>query len=240
MSSPLYKRILFKISGEVLGGKEGWGVGMEVFRSISSEVAEIHNIGVQVAIVVGGGNIFRGNLAESVGMDRATADYIGMLSTVMNALILQDFLERINVPCRVLSAIEIKELCEPYIRRKAIRHIEKGRVVILGGGTGNPFFSTDTAASLRAIELKAEAILKATKVDGIYDADPILNKNAVKFDEISYIDIINRGLSVMDTTAVTLCMEKRLPIIVFNVTIPGNMKRILLGEKLGTLVRDTA
>jgi uridylate kinase len=206
-------------------------------RQIAREIQEVKNLGVEVAIVIGGGNIFRGMVASSKGMDRASADYMGMLATVMNAIALQDALEKIDVPTRVQTAIEMREVAEPYIRRRAIRHLEKGRVVIFAGGTGNPYFTTDTTASLRAMEIGAEVILKATKVDGIYDVDPLLNKRARKFDELTYLDVLKKQLKVMDATAISLCMDHQIPIIVFSLKEKGNVKRVILGEKVGTKVR---
>lgn len=229
-----WKRVVLKISGEVLGG--GRGISPEVFSKIAGEIKEVYELKVRMGVVVGGGNIFRGAHAEKIGMDRAIADHVGMLATVINSLILQNYLEKLGVPSRVLSAIEVKGPCEPYIRGRAIRHLEKGRILILGGGTGNPYFSTDTAASLRASELGAEAILKATKVEGVYDADPFRKRSAKMFDRISYIEVINKGLKVMDHTAVTMCMEKSIPIVVFNIMRPGNLKKIIVGEKVGTTI----
>jgi len=232
-----YRRILLKISGEVLTGEGDYGIDPEVIRQIAQEIKEMKNLGVEVAIVIGGGNIFRGIAASAKGMDRASADYMGMLATVMNGLALQDALEKINVYTRVQTAIEMREIAEPYIRRRAIRHLEKGRVVIFVGGTGNPYFTTDTTASLRAMEIGAEVILKGTKVDGIYDADPILNKQAKKYNELTYIEVLKKQLKVMDATAISLCMDYRIPIIVFNLKKRGNIKRVILGERVGTKVR---
>ncbi len=231
-----YKRIVLKLSGEALQGKLGYGVDPRVAGSIADEIKEIHHLGVELACVVGAGNIFRGLHAAQAGMDRATADYIGMLGTLMNALVLQDALEKRNVHTRVQSAIEIHELAEPYIRRRAVRHLEKGRVVVFAGGTGNPYFTTDTAAALRAVEIGADVILKATKVDGVYDRDPMKDRKAKKFRELSYLEILKRRLQVMDATAISLCMDNRLPIVVFNLTRPGNIRRVILGEKIGTQV----
>jgi uridylate kinase len=236
VKKPKYKRIILKISGEVLVGEEGYGLSSEVIRGISGEIKEVMELGVQVAVVVGGGNLFRGIDASSKGMDRTSADYMGMLATVINSLALQDALEKIGVFTRVQSAIEMRQVAEPYIRRKAIRHLEKTRVVIFAGGTGNPYFSTDTAASLRAVEIGADALLKATKVDGVYDSDPMENRDAVKFDQLSYIDVLKENLRVMDATAVSLCMDNQLPIIVFNVKKKGNIVRAVMGEKLGTII----
>ena len=237
MKKTRYKRILLKISGEVLTGDGNFGVDPGVMGQIAREIKEVKNLGVEVGIVIGGGNIFRGMAASSMGMDRVSADYMGMLATVMNAIALQDALEKINVQTRVQTAIEMREVAEPYIRRRAIRHLEKGRVVIFAGGTGNPYFTTDTAASLRAMEIGAEAILKATKVDGIYNVDPLLNKRARKFDELTYLDVLKKQIKVMDATAISLCMDHQIPIIVFNLKKKGNVKRVVLGEKIGTKVR---
>ena len=232
-----YRRVLVKLSGEALMGSQNFGIDGAVAAQIAREVAEIRAIGVELAIVIGGGNIFRGVKASAVGMDRAQADYMGMLATVINALALQDALERVGVQTRVVSAIEMRAVAEPFIRRRAIRHIEKGRVVLFAAGTGNPYFTTDTAAALRAMEIKAEVILKATKVDGIYTADPVTDPGATKFDTLSYLDVLDRRLKVMDATAVSLCMDNKLPIVVFNLRVPGNMKRAILGEPIGTTVR---
>ena len=234
---PCYKRILLKLSGEALAGKQGYGIDPDIIRGIATEIREVVDLGVQVAIVIGGGNIFRGVAASSMGMDRASADYMGMLATVMNSLALQDALEKIGVITRVQSAIEMQEIAEPYIRRRAVRHLEKGRVVIFGAGTGNPFFTTDTAASLRAIEIGAEIILKATKVDGVYSADPNKDKAAVKFDQLTYLDVLKKGLQVMDSTATSLCMDNDLPILVFDLTNRGNIQRVVCGEQIGTIVK---
>lgn len=232
-----YRRIILKLSGEALMGSKGYGIDDEVIAQIAEEIKEVHDLGVEVAVVVGGGNIFRGVAASAKGMDRASADYMGMLATIINALALQDALEKKGIFTRVLSAIEMKEVAEPYIRRRAIRHLEKGRVVIFAAGTGNPYFTTDTAASLRAMEIHADVILKGTKVDGVYDSDPMKNKDAKKFDELSYIEVLKRNLKVMDATAITLCMDNNLPIVVFNLKRPGNLKKIVEGEKVGTTVR---
>lgn len=237
MKRPQYRRILLKISGEILAGEGDYGIDPPVIQQIALEIKQVKNLGVEVAIVIGGGNIFRGMAASSKGMDRASADYMGMLATVLNGLALQDALEKIGVFTRVQTAIEMREVAEPYIRRRAIRHLEKGRVVIFAGGTGNPFFTTDTTASLRAMEIGAEVILKATKVDGIYESDPMVNKNAKKFDELTYLDVLKKQLKVMDATAISLCMDHRIPIIVFNLKKKGNIKRTVLGEKVGTKVR---
>lgn len=234
--APKYKRIILKLSGEALQGSRGYGIDPAVASSIAQQVKEVWELGVQVAVVVGGGNIFRGLAASTNGMDRTIADYMGMLATVMNGMALQDALEKIGVTTRVQSAIEIKELAEPFIRRRAIRHLDKGRVVIFVGGTGNPYFTTDTTAALRASEMHAAVILKATKVDGIYSSDPVKDKNAEKFDRLSYIDVLKKKLKVMDSTATSLCMDNDIPIIVFNLTVPGNIKKAVTGEKIGTLV----
>jgi uridylate kinase len=233
---PVYKRILLKLSGESLQGPQGYGIHGETLRSIAKELKEVHDLGLEIAIVVGGGNIFRGGRQKGFEIDRATGDYMGMLATVINAMALQDSLEKAGVFTRVLSAISMNEVCEPFIRRRAMRHLEKGRVIIFGAGTGNPYFSTDTAASLRAMEIKADAILKATKVDGIYDADPMLVKDAKKFTEISYMDVLQQGLKVMDSTAISLCKDNNLPIIIFNLNQHGNIRRVVMGEKIGSRV----
>jgi uridylate kinase len=236
MPAPAYKRILLKLSGEALMGERAYGIDPNVSTQIAKEIAEIQGMGVETAIVIGGGNIFRGIAASARGMDRATADYMGMLATVINALALQDALERQGVVTRVVTAIEMRAVAEPFIRRRAIRHLEKGRVVVFGAGTGNPYFSTDTAAALRAMEIKAEVILKATKVDGIYDADPMVHPEASRFDRISYLQVLEQGLQVMDATAISLCMDNRLPIVVFNLRTPGNIRRAIIGEPIGSLV----
>ena len=236
MADPVFRRILLKLSGEALLGSRGFGVDAEVVHRIAQEVHDVHQLGVQVAIVVGGGNFIRGVAASAQGLDRVVADHMGMLATVINALALQDALEKRGSPTRVVTAIEMREVAEPFIRRRAIRHIEKGRVVVLAGGTGNPYFSTDTAAALRAMELRAEVILKATKVDGVYDADPKKVPGAKMFAQITYTDVLLRGLAVMDTTAISMCMDNSLPIIVFNLNVPGNLGRVVLGEKIGSLV----
>ncbi|KIH76590.1 uridylate kinase [Geoalkalibacter ferrihydriticus] len=236
-ADPKYRRVLLKLSGEALAGNQGYGIDPEVIAGIAAEIKEVIDLGIQVALVIGGGNIFRGVAAASKGMDRASADYMGMLATVMNSLALQDAMERAGVVTRVLSAIEMREVAEPYIRRRAMRHLEKGRVVIFGAGTGNPYFTTDTAASLRAMEINAEIILKATKVDGIYSADPNQDKDAVKFSTLTYLDVLKKGLQVMDATATSLCMDNDLPIMVFNLTVRGNIKRAIMGENIGTIVK---
>lgn len=235
-AKPVYKRIVLKLSGEALQGKLGYGVDPKIASSIAEQIEEVHHLGVEVACVVGAGNIFRGLQAAQAGMDRATADYIGMLATIINSLVLQDALEKRGVHTRVQTAIEIHQLAEPYIRRRAVRHLEKGRVVVLAGGTGNPYFTTDTAAALRAVEIGADSILKATKVDGVYDRDPAKDRRAKKFDRLSYLDVLKRRLQVMDATAISLCMDNRLPIVVFNLTRAGNIRRVILGEKIGTRV----
>jgi uridylate kinase len=235
-NGPAYRRIVLKLSGEALAGGQGYGIEPEVLVRVAREVKDVAALGVQVAVVIGGGNIFRGVAASVGGMDRATADYMGMLATVINALALQDALEKVGLQTRVLSAIEMRAVAEPYIRRRAIRHLEKGRVVIFAAGTGNPFFTTDTAGALRAIEIGADAIMKATKVDGIYSADPARDATAERLPRVTYIDVLNRRLQVMDTTAISLCMENMLPIIVFDLTRPGNVRRIVLGEPVGSIV----
>jgi uridylate kinase len=232
-----YHRILLKLSGEALVGDQEYGISPAIVKKVSAEVKEIRELGVEVGIVIGGGNIYRGVAASAEGMDRISADHMGMLATVINSLSLQDALEKAGVYTRVLSAIEMHQIAEPYIRRRAVRHLEKGRVVIFAGGTGNPFFTTDTAAALRAMEIKAQVILKATKVDGVYDQDPLLSKKAKKFDSLSYIEVLNRGLKIMDATAISLCMDHHLPVIVFNLNQQGNIKRVVLGQKIGTVIR---
>jgi uridylate kinase len=237
MPDPVYRRVLLKLSGEALMGEQAFGIDPAVTTQIAKEIGEIQQLGVQTAVVIGGGNLFRGLAASAKGMDRATADYMGMLATVINALALQDALEQIGVPTRVASAIEMRAVAEPFIRRRAVRHLEKGRVVIFAAGTGNPYFTTDTAAALRAMEMKADVILKGTKVDGIYTADPLVDSRATKFDDISYLKVLERGLKVMDTTAISLCMDNKLPIVVFNLRTPGNVRRVITGEPVGTTVR---
>ncbi len=233
---PAYSRVLLKLSGEALMGDQGYGVDPAVVTRIAEEVAEIRAIDVQVAIVIGGGNIFRGMAGSARGMDRATADYMGMLATVMNGLALQDGLEHHGVPTRVLTAIEMRAVAEPFIRRRAIRHLEKGRVVVFAAGTGNPYFTTDTAAALRAMEVKADIILKATKVDGVYTADPKKDPAATRYDRITYLQVLERGLQVMDATAISLCMDNKMPIVVLDLNAPGNMRRAIMGEPVGSLV----
>jgi uridylate kinase len=235
-SAPLYKRVLLKLSGEALMGDQQFGVDPAVVTRIARDVGELQGLGVETAIVIGGGNIFRGLAASARGMDRATADYMGMLATVINGLALQDGLEQQNVHTRVVTAIEMRAVAEPFIRRRAIRHLEKGRVVIFAAGTGNPYFTTDTAAALRAMEIKADVILKGTKVDGIYSADPMLDKTATKFTSISYLQVLERQLRVMDTTAISLCMDNNLPIVVFNLRQPGSIRQVVMGEQVGTTV----
>ncbi|MGI8672316.1 MAG: UMP kinase [Luteitalea sp.] len=236
MSRPAYTRVLLKLSGEALMGDHGYGVDPAVVTRIAEEVAEIRALDVQLAIVIGGGNIFRGMAASARGMDRATADYMGMLATIMNRLALQDGLEHHGVPTRVLTAIEMRSVAEPFIRRRAIRHLEKGRVIVLAAGTGNPYFTTDTAAALRAMEVKAEVILKATKVDGIYTADPKKDPTATRYDRITYLQVLEQGLQVMDATAISLCMDNKMPIVVLDLNTRGNMRRAILGEPVGSLV----
>jgi uridylate kinase len=238
--SPVYKRIVLKLSGEALQGKNTHGIDHSVLVSIVRQIKEVRDLHVDVAVVLGGGNIFRGQentASRGLDMDRSVADYMGMLATVINGLALQDVLEKMNMPTRVMTAIEMQRIAEPYIRRKAIRHLEKGRIVIFVAGTGNPYFTTDTTAALRAMELSADAILKATKVDGVYSADPMKDKNAKRFASLKYIDVLKKGLKVMDATAVSLCMDNKLPIVVFNLNKEGNIRRVILGEKIGTIVR---
>jgi uridylate kinase len=232
----MYKRIVLKLSGEALAGARGFGLDAQKVAEITAELAEIHALGVEIGMVVGGGNFFRGVEEHAREMDRVSADNMGMLSTVINAIALQDSLERQGVQCRVMSAVFMNQIAEPYIRRRATRHLEKGRVVIFAAGIGNPFFSSDTAASLRAMEIKADVLLKGTKVEGVYNADPVLVKDAVKYDVITYMDILRQGLKVMDLTAVSLCKDNSLPMIIFNMNQPGNMRSVVMGEKVGTLV----
>jgi uridylate kinase len=235
-SDPSYRRILLKLSGEALMGEQAYGIDPAVAARVAEDILEIQSLGVETAIVIGGGNIFRGLAASARGMDRSTADYMGMLATVINALALQDALEQHGVPTRVLTAIEMRAVAEPFIRRRAIRHLEKGRAVVFAAGTGNPYFTTDTAAALRAMEIKADVILKATKVDGIYTADPVKHADAVRYERISYIQVLQERLQVMDATAISLCMDNRLPIVVFNLNEPGNIRRVVMGETVGTTV----
>jgi uridylate kinase len=234
--APHYKRILLKLSGEALMGDQPYGIDPAVATRIAQDIAEIQSLGVQTAVVIGGGNIFRGLAASARGMDRSTGDYMGMLATVINALALQDALEHNGVPTRVLTAIEMRAVAEPFIRRRAVRHLEKGRVVVFAAGTGNPYFTTDTAAALRAMEMKAEVILKATKVDGIYTADPVKHPEATRYERISYLQVLQERLQVMDATAISLCMDNKLPILVFNLKTPGNIRRVVMGEAVGTIV----
>ncbi len=237
LKEPVYKRVLLKLSGEALAGKAGTGINTTVLKQIADDVALAYKLGVQIGLVIGGGNIFRGVAASAEGMDRASSDYMGMLATMINALALQDALENAGVPTRVQSAIAMAEIAEPYIRRRAIRHLEKGRLVIFGAGTGNPYFTTDTAASLRAMEINAQIIMKATKVDGIYDKDPMKHSDAKKYDRISYIDVLNQGLQVMDSTAISLCMDNKLPILTFDLMKAGNILKAVSGEEIGTIVQ---
>ncbi|OKL37111.1 UMP kinase [Domibacillus mangrovi] len=238
MSQPKYKRVVLKLSGEALAGEAGFGINPAVIQSVAEQVKEVSELGVEVAVVVGGGNIWRGKIGSEMGMDRATADYMGMLATVMNSMALQDSLEQQGIETRVQTSIEMRQIAEPYIRRRAIRHLEKGRVVIFAAGTGNPYFSTDTTAALRAAEIEAEVILMAkNNVDGVYSADPKLDKDAVKYVELSYLDVIKEGLAVMDSTASSLCMDNDIPLIVFSVIEKGNIKRVIMGENIGTIVR---
>lgn len=236
MDKPIYRRVLLKLSGEALMGQKGYGIDPDMVSYMATEIKKAYDLGVEIATVIGGGNIFRGMEAAEQGIERATADYMGMLATVMNALALQNALEKIGVNTRVQSAIDMRELAEPYIRRKAIRHLEKGRVVIFAAGTGNPYFTTDTAAALRAIEIGANIIIKGTKVDGIYSSDPMKDRKAKKFERLTYMDVIRNSLKVMDSTAITLCMDNNLPIVVFNIRIPDNFKKVVLGEKIGSIV----
>ncbi len=235
---PQYKRVLLKLSGEALQGPGQFGISSDVIEYVSEEIKSIYSLGVETGIVIGGGNIFRGVSSSSKGMDRSTADYMGMLATVINALALQDFLERKGLPTRIQTALEIKQVAEPFIKRRAIRHLEKGRIVIFAAGTGNPFFTTDTAATLRALQMGADIIMKATKVDGIYDKDPLKNKDASKFTELTYMEILKKGLKVMDATSISLCMEGNIPIVVFDLFEKGNIEKVIRGEKVGTIVRS--
>ncbi|MBP1904156.1 UMP kinase [Paenibacillus turicensis] len=240
MEQPVFKRVVLKVSGESLAGQNGYGIDAETITSIAEQVKEVVELGVEVAIVCGGGNIWRGIAGSAKGIDRATADYMGMLATLMNSLALQDALEQIEVPTRVQTSIAMQQIAEPYIRRRAIRHLEKGRVVIFAAGTGNPFFSTDTTAALRAAEIEAEVILMAkNKVDGVYSADPFVDETAVKYDVLTYMDVLNKNLGVMDSTASSLCMDNNIPLIVFAITEQGNIKRVVLGEKIGTIVKGS-
>ncbi|URM31685.1 UMP kinase [Cytobacillus firmus] len=238
MSSPKFKRVVLKLSGEALAGEQGFGINPSVIKSIAAQVKDLAELGVEVAVVVGGGNIWRGKIGEEMGMDRANADYMGMLATIMNSLALQDSLENLGVETRVQTSIEMRQVAEPYIRRRAIRHLEKKRVVIFAAGTGNPYFSTDTTAALRAAEIEAEVILMAkNNVDGVYSADPRVDKNAKKYDELSYLDVLKEGLAVMDSTASSLCMDNNIPLIVFSIMEKGNINRAVMGETIGTIVR---
>ena len=237
MAGLKFNRVLLKLTGEAVSRNDGYGIDPVVVRDIALEIKEIHEMGIEIAVVIGGGNIFRGSVAANAGMERVTADYMGMLATVINGLALQDALEREGVHTRMLTAIEMRQVAEPYVRRRAIRHMEKGRVVIFAGGTGSPYFTTDTTASLRAIEMDADVILKATKVDGVYSADPEKDKNAVKFSDLTYMDVLQKDLKVMDATAISLCRDNNLPIIVFSMRKKGNIKRVLSGEKIGTIVK---
>ncbi|HIU09733.1 MAG TPA: UMP kinase [Candidatus Avidehalobacter gallistercoris] len=237
MSALKYKRVVLKLSGEALAGAQGFGIDPETIQSIARQIKDVCELGLETALVVGGGNIWRGASGANKGMDRATADYMGMLATVMNALALQDALENIGVVTRVQSSVEMRQFAEPYIRRRAIRHLEKGRVVIFAAGTGNPYFSTDTTAALRAAEMEADAILMAKKgVDGVYDSDPKLNPNAKKYDKLDFLEVLNQGLQVMDSTAASLCMDNGIPLVVFNLETPGNIMRVVMGEEIGTIV----
>jgi uridylate kinase len=238
MPAPKYKRVLVKLSGEVLMGDRGFGISPDMLDYLSEEIRSIYDLGIQVALVVGGGNIFRGVAASSYGMDRASADHIGMLATVINSIALQDALEKKGVQTRVQTAIAMAAVAEPYIMRRAIRHLEKGRVVIFGAGTGNPYFTTDTAAALRAQEIRAEVLIKATKVDGVYDADPLVHQEAKKIDNLTYLEVLKRQLKVMDATAISLAMDNRLPVIVFNLKVKGNLRRVACGENVGTCVKE--
>jgi uridylate kinase len=233
---PRYRRVLLKLSGEALAGERGYGIDLKVVSNIADQIARVHEFGVQVALVVGGGNIFRGMAASEGGFDRATGDYMGMLATVINALAMQEALERMGIPARTMTAIQMPQVAEPYIRRRAVRHLEKGRIVILAAGTGNPYFTTDTTAALRAVEIEADVILKATKVDGVYTADPKIDPTATKITSIGYLDVLNRGIEVMDNTALTLCMDNDVPIVVFDLLQDGNIERVIKGEEIGTLV----
>ena len=236
MENPKYGRILLKLSGEILAGDKGFGIDPQKASYLANEIKSIYNLGIEIGLIIGAGNIFRGIQAAGKGMDRVTGDYLGMLATIMNAISVQDALEKVNCETRTLSAINISQVAEPYIRRRAIRHLEKGRIVIVSGGTGNPFFTTDSAAALRAKELGAEIVIKGTKVDGIYDTDPVQNSNAKKFDNITFSEVLKKNLRVMDLTAITLCKENNLPINVLDINIPGNLKQLILGSKIGTQV----
>jgi uridylate kinase len=237
MDNPRFKRVLLKLSGEALAGSQHYGISPETIATFSREIAEVAGLGIEVALVIGGGNIFRGVSDSAKGMDRASADYMGMLATVMNALAIQDSLEKLGMATRVMSAIAMQEVCEPYIRRRAVRHLEKGRVVICAAGTGNPYFTTDTAAALRAMELKCQVLMKATKVDGVYDKDPVKHADAVMYSTLSYLEVLQKQLKIMDSTAISLAMDNRMTIVVFNLFKQGNIKRVVLGEQVGTLVQ---
>ena len=237
MSKPVYTRVLLKLSGEALMGDQAFGIDPAIATQVAREIGDVQSLGVQISIVIGGGNLFRGLAASARGMDRSTADHMGMLATVINALALQDALEHLGVTTRVVTALEMRAVAEPFIRRRAIRHLEKGRVVIFAAGTGNPYFTTDTAASLRAMEMRAEVILKGTKVDGIYTADPMLDTTATRYDTISYLKVLQQGLKVMDATAISMCMDNKLPIVVFKLLEPGNLRRVVMGDPVGTTVR---
>jgi len=236
MSSPVYRRILLKLSGEVLAGEQDFGIDPTKATQLANEIKSIHEMGVDIILIIGGGNIFRGLQAASKGMDRVTGDYLGMLATIMNAISLQDALEKNNVETRTLSAITVSQISEPYIRRRALRHLDKGRIVIVAGGTGNPYFTTDTAAALRATELKAQVLLKGTKVDGVFDKDPVVHSDAVRYNNVSFTDVLGKNLRVMDLTAITLCKENALPICVFNINNKGDLKRIVEGKNIGTTI----
>ena len=237
---PRYRRILLKLSGEALGGERSQSIDFEVVRRVASQIKRVHDLGVEIALVVGGGNIFRGQEIAARGFDRATGDYMGMLGTVINALALQDALEKLGLPARTMSAVQMNQVAEPYIRRRAVRHLEKGRVVLLAGGNGNPYFTTDTTAALRAVELEAEVVLKATKVDGVYTADPLRHPEATKLNRLDYLEALNLGIDVMDNTALTLCMDNGVPIVVFDLLKEGNMERVVRGDQIGTLVAPVA
>jgi uridylate kinase len=239
MSSAKFRKVLLKLSGESLMGQKGFGIDPEMLKFFAEEIKKIHNIGVQVGIVIGGGNIFRGLAAEGQGIDRVTGDLMGMLATTINSLALQNAIEKAGVFSRLMSAIKMDEIAEPYIRRRAIRHLEKGRVVIFSAGTGHPYFSTDTAAALRAVEIGADVIMKGTRVDGVFDSDPETNPEAIKFDGVSYLDVMNKNLRIMDMTAISLCQENSLPLYVFNMNVPGNLLRVVMGENIGTFVNHT-
>ncbi|HZU17940.1 MAG TPA: UMP kinase [Candidatus Dormibacteraeota bacterium] len=239
-NKPRYRRILLKLSGEALGGSRDYGIDFAVVHDVVRQIKRVHELGVQVLLVIGGGNIFRGRDAAKGGLDRATGDYMGMLGTVINALALQDGLEKLGVPARTMTAIQMNQVAEPYIRRRAVRHLEKGRVVILAGGNGDPYFTTDTTAALRAVELECDVLMKATKVDGIYTADPVRDPSATKFRRLDYMEVLNRGIDVMDNTALTLCMDNGMPIVVFDLLKEGNLERVVLGDEIGTLVATPA